>query len=137
MDSAKRFICHKLIVTKRAGSKDLTQISIIELAVKMMAFIKKVFFMTVGTIICAAGTTCMYTSSMYGFGLTLIITGVVFMVVKNWIIGTPWAEKNSDCQANAYLMWSRDIRLRVSRSSVKIRSSAPIHIHVFILLRVG
>jgi hypothetical protein len=73
----------------------------------VIAFIKKVFFMTVGTIICAAGATYMFTSSMYGFGLTLIVTGVVFMEVTNWIIGTPWAEKNSDCQANAYLMWSK------------------------------
>jgi hypothetical protein len=54
--------------------------------------------MTVGTIICAMGTTYMFESSMCGFGLTLILFGVVLMEVTNLIIGAPWAEKNSDCQ---------------------------------------
>ena len=54
--------------------------------------------MTVGTIICAVGTTNMFESSTCGFGLTLTFLGVVFMEVTNWIIGGPWAEKNSDCQ---------------------------------------
>lgn len=54
--------------------------------------------MTVGTIICAVGTTHMFESSMCGFGLTLTFIGVVLMEVTNWIIGAPWAEKNSDCQ---------------------------------------
>ncbi len=60
--------------------------------------------MTVGTILCAAGATNLLTSPVCGFGLPLIILGVLWMEVTNWIIGTPWAEKNSDCHVNeAYL----------------------------------
>lgn len=66
--------------------------SVIELAVKAEIFVKKVIFMTVGTIICAAGTTYISTSSMCGFGLALTVLGVLLMEVTNWIIGTPWAE---------------------------------------------
>ena len=77
--------------------------SLIELAVKAESSIKWVLFMTVGEILCAAGTTNL-TSSVCGFGLPLVILGVLLMGVTNWIIGTPWAEKNSDCHVNeAYL----------------------------------
>lgn len=54
--------------------------------------------MTVGTIICAAETTNMFESYTCGFGLALTFLGVAFMEVTNWIIGGPWAEKDSDCQ---------------------------------------
>ena len=84
--------------------QDLSQISLIELAVKAESFVKKVLFMTVGTILCAAGATNLLTSPVCGFGLPLVILGVLWMEVTNWIIGTPWAEKNSDCHVNeAYL----------------------------------
>jgi len=77
--------------------------SLIELAVKAESSIKWVLFMTVGTILCAAGTTNL-TSPVCGFGLLLVILGVLLMGVTNWIIGTPWAEKTSDCHVNeAYL----------------------------------
>ena len=45
--------------------------------------------MTVGTILCAAGATNLLTSPVCGFGLPLIILGVLWMEVTNWIIGTP------------------------------------------------
>lgn len=93
----KRFYTLMFMYYCRAGSQ-VTQISVVELAVRFVAAIKKVIFMTVGTIICAAGTTYIFTSSMDGFGLTLTIVGVVLMEVANWVIGAPWAEKNSDCQ---------------------------------------
>jgi len=67
--------------------------SAIELAARFVAFIKKVILMTVGTIICALGTTIMIESSMCGFGLTLTVIGVTLMEVANWAIGPPWAEK--------------------------------------------
>lgn len=70
--------------------------------------------MTVGTIIIAMGTTYILTSSMFGIGLTLIIIGLMLMEVANQVIGTPWAEKNSDCQLDAYLVRSRGIRLKGS-----------------------
>lgn len=102
--SRKDFILAGIFFLRCAGLQDLSQISLIELAVKSESFIKKVLFMTVGTILCAAGATNLLTSPVCGFGLPLVILGVLWMEVTNWIIGTPWAEKNSDCHVNeAYL----------------------------------
>jgi membrane protein implicated in regulation of membrane protease activity len=107
------------------GLQDLTQISVIELAVKTATFFKKVFFMTVGTIICAVGTTYMLGSSMCGFGLTLTMIGVLLMEVANLVIGTPWAEK-TDCQLNAYRKQVYGLTPK-GPSPVKIQSSASIY----------
>jgi len=71
-----------------AGSQ-ATQVSVIELAVRFSAFIKRMILMTVGTIICAIGTTNMIESPMCGFGLTLTFIGVALMEVTNWVIGPP------------------------------------------------
>jgi hypothetical protein len=88
----------KLISFIGCAGSQATQISVIELAVGFVSFIKKVILMTVGTIICAVGTANMFESSTCGFGLTLTFIGVVLMEVTNWIIGGHWAEKNSDYQ---------------------------------------
>jgi hypothetical protein len=110
LDSAKKLLYLYTYLQNCAGSQDLTQISVIELAAKIVPYITWVILMTVGTIICAMGTTYILTSSMYGIGLTLITIGVVLMDVSNRVIGSPGAEKNSDCQPDAYLVRSRDIR---------------------------
>jgi hypothetical protein len=100
----KDFVLDGIIFLCCAGLSDLSQISLIELAVKAESCIKKVLFMTVGEILCAAGAAILLTPPGCGFGLPLIILGVFWMEVTNWIIGTPWAEKNSDCHVNeAYL----------------------------------